>query len=165
MSETLKKQWKKAKSFAKNRGQQCNNAPDEIVQLSQTQQYKKSNNLPVNGGKYDPPDLWQAAFQQLDVKHKSALMTKWSDPGNGTKSTDATGLDIKIALDKVIDTVKEQYEIGKLKDEKKWLNGAPQKILGAVLALQSNISAIVACDPTGHAASAWAVISLGLSVS
>ncbi|CAI7584165.1 unnamed protein product [Penicillium crustosum] len=163
MSETLKKQWKKAKSFAKNRGQQCNNAPDEIVQLSQTQQYKKSNNLPVNGGKYDPPDLWQAAFQQLDVKHKSALMTKWSDPGNGTKSTDATGLDIKIALDKVIDTVKEQYEIGKLKDEKKWLNGAPQKILGAVLALQSNISAIVACDPTGHAASAWAVISLGLS--
>jgi hypothetical protein len=68
-----------------------------------------------------------------------------------------------ILIDKVIRLTKEQYEIyqrnanGKLRD-------ASHRIINAALSFKDIISAVAAFDPTHHAASAWAVVSLGLTV-
>lgn len=112
---------------------------------------------------YKPPNIWQAAFDQLDEKQKRNLMTNKST-SDTSGNDEAPTSDIESVLDTVIDTVKKQHEIRRLKREDRWLGDGPQKVLSAVLALQANISAVVACDPTGHASSAWTVVSLGLTV-
>lgn len=67
-------------------------------------------------------------------------------------------------LDEVIQTVKAQYQIRMSKREDSKLRDAANKILTATLSCKDIISAIVALDPTGHASSAWTVVSLGLTV-
>ncbi|KAB8230209.1 WD40 repeat domain-containing protein [Aspergillus alliaceus] len=64
------------------------------------------------------------------------------------------------ALSGVVETVKIQYEIDQ---EKSKIREPAQKIVKAVLSFQDFIKAAVAFDPTGHATSVWAVISLGLT--
>ncbi|OJJ45212.1 hypothetical protein ASPZODRAFT_143860 [Penicilliopsis zonata CBS 506.65] len=112
--------------------------------------------LPKTQQKRQPPNLWQAAFEKLEGKQKNILMP------NASNSTTS---DIKSALNDIIETVNQQSEIRKLKREDKWFGDGPEKVLRAVLALQANISAVVACDPTGHASSAWAAVSFGLMIT
>lgn len=107
------------------------------------------------------PGLWEEAFSQLEYNDQVALI---SNPTNATDNDEPTSSGLEDVLDKVIETVKTQSEIRKLKCDTRISEGA-RTILNAALALQSNISALVASDPTGHASSVWAVISLGLTVS
>jgi hypothetical protein len=112
---------------------------------------------------YKPPNIWQAAYDQLNEEQKRNLLTN-NSASDRSDNGEATTPDIESTLNTVIDTVKKQHEIRKLKKQDSWLGDGPQKILSVVLSLQENISAVIACDPTGHASSAWAVVSLGLTV-
>ncbi|CAG8412259.1 unnamed protein product [Penicillium salamii] len=160
MGKGLKSWWKEKRM--KNRSQQHEDGSDEVRSNQILESGQEPNHIIPTNEKEDPRDLWHAAFEKLDEKQKCVLMSNPSEPDEA-KSEDVTGRDIKITLDQVVEIVNRQNEIGKVKGEKRWLNGVAQKVLGSVLALQSNVSAIVACDPTGHASSAWAVISLGLT--
>ncbi|PWY83871.1 WD40 repeat-like protein [Aspergillus sclerotioniger CBS 115572] len=105
---------------------------------------------------------WQAAFDRLSDEDQRVLMPE--------RSTDATGEDHQAssvmtgALNEVINTVKTQHEIRMLKNDNSLQVGA-RRIINPALAAQESVSALVACDPTGHASSAWTVISVGLKIT
>ncbi|KAJ5606096.1 hypothetical protein N7510_008877 [Penicillium lagena] len=111
-------------------------------------------------------DLWQRAFDDLEPKNqqliKSILIPK-SDKTNDSNdvNTDPGVVDRLKALNGVVETVKTQYEIDQRKSR---IKEPAQKIIKAVLSFQDLIKAAVAFDPTGHATSVWAVVSLGLTV-
>ncbi|KAI9934827.1 hypothetical protein MW887_000444 [Aspergillus wentii] len=122
--------------------------------------------LRVDPEEYNPPNLWQAAFDLLEEKQKQILMT--GRAGTGQQQNDDTAgseILVQLALDTVIETVKKQYDIRKQKKEKSRLHDYPRKILGAALGLQGIISEVVKAVPTGLASSAWTVISLGLNIT
>lgn len=110
-----------------------------------------------------PPsqDLWKSAFDLLSREEQNALRTSLVS----SSTTDA--------LNNVIETTKEKYEIYQEKGgirirkstgEEISIRKISKKIINATISFQEVISAGVACDPTGHAASAWAIVSLGLTV-
>ncbi|GKZ39891.1 hypothetical protein AbraIFM66950_001488, partial [Aspergillus brasiliensis] len=123
---------------------------------------QQGNQGEENSAKSNTPGLWEEAFSQLERKDQLVLMSNSSSDATDNDKLTSSGLEA--ALGKVIETVKTQCEIRKLKNDTHIKEGS-RKILNAALALQSNISALVACDPTGHASSAWAVISLGLTIT
>lgn len=109
---------------------------------------------------YSPQDLWQSAFDQLLAEEKKALRTSVV-----SSTTDA--------INNVIETTKEKYEeyqekggirIRKPTGEEVNIRKVSKKIIDAALSFKEVISAGVACDSTGHAAGAWAIVSLGLTV-
>ncbi|KAJ6023799.1 NACHT and WD40 domain protein [Penicillium herquei] len=109
-----------------------------------------------------PQDLWKSAFDQLGQEEQHALRTSLVP----SSTTDV--------LNNVIETTKEKYEefqekggirIRKSTGEEVNIRKVSQKIINATLSFKEFISAGVACDPTGHAASAWAVVSLGLTMT
>lgn len=111
----------------------------------------------------DPPlNIWQDAFNQLDTDKQNLLML-----GLGKEEKDhdkdMTSAKIELALQSVIETVQQQHEIRTLKNDNK-VHKAASEILSAASSLREVIGAAVACDPTGHASTAWTVISLGLKV-
>lgn len=106
-------------------------------------------------------DLWKSAFDLLSREERNALQTNLV-----SSSTTAT-------LNDVIETTREKYEIYQEKGgirirkstgEEVNIRKISKKIINATLSFKEVISAGVACDPTGHAASAWAIVSLGLTV-
>lgn len=118
-----------------------------------------------------PEDLWQAAFDQLDKKERLILQqgnTSALTNQNGENHSGTTGL-----VNEVIEKTKEQYEeylrggikIKNSTGEDIDLRKVSRNIIDAALSFKEIISAVVSFDPTGHAASAWAVVSLGLTVS
>ncbi|KAJ6064288.1 hypothetical protein N7499_012968 [Penicillium canescens] len=110
------------------------------------------------------PDLWQRAFDSLGLKEQQ-LIEDISLPNSNSiidfnaANTDPGVVDRLRALNGVVETVKTQYEIDQGKSS---IKEPAQKIIKAVLGFQDLIQAAVAFDPTGHATSAWAVVSLGL---
>ena len=112
------------------------------------------------------PDLWQRAFDNLGPKERQ-LIEDISLPNSNSiidfnaVNTDPGVVDRLKALNGVVETVKTQYEIDQGKSS---IKEPAQKIIKAVLSFQDLIQAAVAFDPTGHATSAWAVVSLGLIV-
>ncbi|BCR98592.1 NACHT and WD40 domain protein [Aspergillus luchuensis] len=111
-----------------------------------------------------PPsqDLWKSAFDLLSREEQNALRTSLVS----SSTTDA--------LNNVIETTKEKYEIYQEKGgirirkstgEEISIRKISKKIINATISFQEVISAGVACDPTGHAASAWAIVSLGLTMA
>lgn len=109
-----------------------------------------------------PPNLWQAAFSQLE-DDKKRLLTTGLPTENVNRGSDTAPPNIEIALDTVIETVQEQYEIRRLKNDNGLYKMAKQ-IFEAASSLRQSISAVVACDPTGHASTAWSIVSVGLMV-
>lgn len=109
-----------------------------------------------------PPNLWQAAFSQLKEDKQLLLRTGLTNESVHC-DRDTTSPKIEIALHSVIETVQEQYETRSLKNDNRLYKTAKQ-ILDAALSLQQSISAVVACDPTGHVSTAWSIVSLGLMV-
>ncbi|PYH89602.1 hypothetical protein BO71DRAFT_422881 [Aspergillus ellipticus CBS 707.79] len=75
-----------------------------------------------------------------------------------------TSRELNAVLNEVIDTVKTQLEIRNLKKDG-WLREGVRKIINGALAVQENISVLVAADTTGHASTAWGVIFLGLKMT
>lgn len=108
-----------------------------------------------------PRDPWKSAFDQLGQEERDALKT-----GHVPSSTTD-------ALNNVIETTKEKYEeyqekggirVRKSTGEEVNIRKVAKRIIDVTLSVKEVISAGVACDPTGHAASAWAIVSLGLTV-
>ncbi|KAL4757474.1 uncharacterized protein BDW70DRAFT_171367 [Aspergillus foveolatus] len=108
--------------------------------------------------KPSPRDLWKEAFDGLDESRK--------------KYVPADGLSTTGAIQGVIDSTTAKYKEwkkGGLKIHQKSgkdinLRDTAEKILGAAMKAKDVISTAVSFDPTGHASSAWTVISFGMSV-
>ncbi|GAB1211518.1 hypothetical protein ATERTT37_000641 [Aspergillus terreus] len=113
-------------------------------------------------GSSPPRDLWKSAFDQLGQEERDALQTSHVP----SSTTDA--------LSNVIEATKEKYEeyqekggirVRKSTGEEVNIRKVARRIIDATLSFKEVISAGVACDPTGHAASAWAIVSLGLTMA
>jgi hypothetical protein len=105
-------------------------------------------------------DLWKTAYDQLDDEQREILSTiqipaNMNDKGNHSQT--------KALLDEVIHVTKEQYEQYQQKADGK-LRQTSWKIINATLSFQDIITAVAAFDPTQQAASAWKIVSLGLTV-
>lgn len=122
---------------------------------------------PTKPESVNPPlleNLWQSAYNRLDPKEQHVL-TQLESKGNGTTPTAAI-------IDKVIQTTEEEYEryqgralkIRRSTGEDIDLRSFSHKIINAALSFKHIVDAVVALDPTQHAASAWTVVSLGLTV-
>jgi hypothetical protein len=118
-----------------------------------------------------PKDLWKAAFDQLNQEEQNILQ-----PSNGPASTNGQENVLRTTdvIDKVLESTKQEYEeyqkrggmkIKRSKGEDIDLRQLSWKIINAALVFKEIIGVGAACDPTGHAASAWTIVSLGLTVS
>ena len=96
-------------------------------------------------------DLWKEAYAKLS-KDKQDLLSKMEEPQGCS----------------VVEKVAEQIEMSYHKHEgKRWemaFKKGFESALKSVLKCKELISACLASDPTGHAAGAWAIISLGLQM-
>jgi hypothetical protein len=118
-----------------------------------------------------PKDLWQSAFDQLDQNEQDVLLQR--NISTTSNKDDENHLRTTRLINEVIKLTKERYEeyqqggikIRRLTGEDIDLRKMSRKIIDAALSFKDIINAGVAFDPTGHAASAWAVVSLGLTVS
>jgi hypothetical protein len=117
-----------------------------------------------------PKDLWQSAFDQLDQDEQDVLLQR--NISTSSNKNDENNLRTAQLINEVIKITKERYEgyqqggikIRRSTGEEIDLRKTSQKIIDAALSFKDIINAGVAFDPTGHAASAWAVVSLGLTV-
>ncbi|KAL3469229.1 hypothetical protein BJX99DRAFT_268450 [Aspergillus californicus] len=92
-----------------------------------------------------PKDLWQRAFDKLGDKERTIL-----------------SIQALASISEVIRLTEEQYEQSK---EDKRIRESSHRIINAALSFKDIISAVAASDPTRHAASAWAIVSLGLTIA
>lgn len=116
-----------------------------------------------------PQDLWQTAYDQLDENERRILSANQStvqlNMRNHSKTLDMVDMVIRVSEEQY-----KEYQIGGVKmrlgpgEKHINLRDIAQKILTAALSFKDVISATIALDPTGHSSSAWAVISLGLTV-
>ncbi|PYH49811.1 uncharacterized protein BP01DRAFT_6876 [Aspergillus saccharolyticus JOP 1030-1] len=108
--------------------------------------------------------LWQRAEEQLNAESRKLLLI---DTRNATGS-------IEDVLRKIVDeiTIKyEEYQKGGLTIRKRGataervdIRGSAKKVLVCVLQAQELIKAVAAFDPTGHASTAWSIVSFGLTL-
>ncbi|KAI9927693.1 hypothetical protein MW887_002545 [Aspergillus wentii] len=104
--------------------------------------------------------LWQRAFDELNQDLKGKLCEEKAMP-------------LENAIQDVIDRTKENFEAyqnGGLKFKKhdgKEINvrDVAKKILNSAIHCSEIVKWIAASDPSGHASSAWAIISLGLTMA
>ncbi|KAE8132448.1 hypothetical protein BDV38DRAFT_275127 [Aspergillus pseudotamarii] len=110
---------------------------------------------------FKPQDLWQIAYDQLGEEKQRILATvkvtaNPIDKENQTRTEDLIG--------EVIYLIKEQCE-----KYRQNINGnirtCSRNILNAALSFKDIIGAAATFDPTQHAASAWAIVSLGLTMT
>ncbi|KAJ5724568.1 hypothetical protein N7493_006296 [Penicillium malachiteum] len=120
---------------------------------------------------FAPQDLWHCAFEQLDPNEQDILRSSHQSISNERDENDPQP---KIIVEQVIETTENIYEEyqqwGGIKMKRPMggdvnLRKVAGNIINAALSVQDVITKAVACDPTGHAASAWAVISLGLTMT
>lgn len=119
--------------------------------------------LPHLDRKAEKRNLWQEAYKSLDEKQRQNI-NPVEVHKQSSDNHDVDANPVCKTLDEVIQTVKAQYEIRMSKRGDSQLRDTASKILTATLSCKDIISAIVAFDPTGHASSAWTVVSLGLTV-
>ncbi|KAF9883980.1 hypothetical protein FE257_002421 [Aspergillus nanangensis] len=117
-----------------------------------------------------PEDLWQSAYDRLGPKEQRVLsattMPTQAETMSNEKSPTAA------IIDQVIQTTEEQYEkyqsktlkIRRAGGEDIDLRNFSHKMINAALSFKHVVDAVVSLDPTGHAASAWTVVSLGLTI-
>ncbi|KAJ6013047.1 hypothetical protein N7522_003402 [Penicillium canescens] len=108
---------------------------------------------------FQPKDLWQAAYDQLDEKQQQILLRTQSSPESKDKKAGSREL-----IDEIIHVTKVQYEAYQQKSDNT-LRRTSRKIIDALLSYKEIIGAVAGLDPTQHAASAWAVVSLGLKIT
>ena len=105
---------------------------------------------------FQPKDLWQTAFDQLDDKQQQNLLRAQPE----SKGNKASSREL---IDEIVQVTKQQYEEYQQKSDK-ILRKASRKIIDALLSYKDLISAAAGLVPTQHAASAWAVVSVSLNV-
>ncbi|KAJ5130731.1 uncharacterized protein N7515_006770, partial [Penicillium bovifimosum] len=116
--------------------------------------------------------LWQAAYDQLDETQKHVLSTV-NVPGKSNSSgTPHAGTDV---VDAVVERTKEHYkeytytnrslEIAKWNGKTINLREVSKDIISAAMSFNEIITSFVSVDPTHCASSAWAIVSLGLTMA
>ena len=106
-------------------------------------------------------DLWQEAFAALDGVQQDLLSSIENHPGPNL---------VQSVADETTKRYHESQEAGwkmSRANGKSEINlrAAAEKTLSSVLRFKDLVDAGVAFDPTGHAASAWTIISLGLRIT
>ncbi|RAK79543.1 uncharacterized protein BO72DRAFT_425227 [Aspergillus fijiensis CBS 313.89] len=104
-------------------------------------------------------NLWEVAGERLDKKHREILAQESASP-------------ITNAIEGVIKTTEEkyrEYKEGGLKIRKREggqidVRETAKNIILYALQAQELVKALVSFDPTGHASSAWSVVSFGLTL-
>ncbi|GKZ22145.1 hypothetical protein AbraIFM66951_006996 [Aspergillus brasiliensis] len=147
---------------ASSRGYSLGGSPLDSGRSSQ-QSHQSSQNQPNSfvAAPDNPRDLWQEAFDELDQPTRDKLCSiRNADGGLHSRPEEL--------LQNIIQTTQRQYdEEEKRNGESKTrhLRVCAHKTLSATLSFQSVISAVAACDPTGHAATAWTFVSLALTMA
>jgi hypothetical protein len=108
---------------------------------------------------YNARDHWQAAYDALSESDRNTLTTTL--PVMTTEPQDAGRARTREILDEVVKTTETQYKEDPRKDNTR---ETAHKILNCVLSFQDVVNNMVKFDPTGYASSAWAIVSLGLTV-
>ncbi|KAL3428820.1 hypothetical protein BDV09DRAFT_203834 [Aspergillus tetrazonus] len=118
-----------------------------------------------------PHDLWKSAYDQLDPEERgilSKIKPTYQSETDGRDRSQTVSV-----IDGVIQTTEEQYkryQQGGIKIQKSTredidIRELSRKIINAALSFKDIVNTAVSFDPTHYAASAWAVISLGLSMT
>ncbi|KAJ5107290.1 hypothetical protein N7456_003965 [Penicillium angulare] len=147
-----------------------NNCPSEIA-VSNQNQIPQLEIEKVEKTSSPPQDLWQSAYIQLSEKEHDMLSKPELSAQSGSKG--GTNPKKEGIIDKVIQTTKEQYEyyqerglkIRRSKGDDIDLRKISHTVINAAISFKTVIGAIAAFDPTSHASSAWAVVSLGLTIA
>ncbi|KAJ5253778.1 WD40 repeat-like protein [Penicillium chrysogenum] len=115
-------------------------------------------------------DLWKSAYDKLNPEEQDIL-----SPAQASAESEMEGGFSQAGriVDGVIQITEKQYKeyqqggvkIHRSAGEDIDLRKASRKILNAALSFKGVVTAVVAFDPTHHAASAWAVVSLGLTMA
>ncbi|KAL4744344.1 hypothetical protein BDW72DRAFT_188744 [Aspergillus terricola var. indicus] len=108
-----------------------------------------------------PEVLWSAAYDQLSDEEQRVLSTIPLSTRSNDKEEPPR---ITLLIDEVIQLTEKHYENFQQKVDGR-LRESSRKIINAVLSFKDIISAVATFDPTHHAASAWAIVSLGLTIS
>jgi hypothetical protein len=108
---------------------------------------------------YDAKDHWQIAYDELSESDQKTLGTFL--PTMTTEPQDAGRARTREILDQVVKATETQYKENPRKDDSR---ATAHKILNCVLSFQNVVDNAVKFDPTGYASSAWAIVSLGLTV-
>ncbi|KAJ5671269.1 hypothetical protein N7507_000396 [Penicillium longicatenatum] len=105
-----------------------------------------------------PRDLWQAAYDQLDDKQRQGLLN--IQISSESKDKKANWRDV---IHDITQVTEQRYEAYKHESDGT-IRRISRRIIDAVLSYEEIISAVAGLDPTQHAASAWAVVSLVLKI-
>ena len=187
MRQCLRRQWEKIKygnNWPQNTGSKHSSdsdrysrSPSVHAESSAPASYASYSEKPHDPneqkGDTGPKDLWQIAYNKLS--HEDQQILSADRPSLQSNPTIEHGKDTEILgkLDEVIQLTKQQYEnyrSGGLKitqgsgKEEINIRDTAHRILDATLSFKDIINAIAAFDPTSHASSAWAIVSLGLTV-
>jgi hypothetical protein len=108
----------------------------------------------------EPQDLWGIAFGKLD-EGQQAILSEIKSKLNSPDEQDNTKTEV--AVDEVVRLTKDRYKKFQVKADGK-LHQSSKKILNAALSFKEIIGAAAGLDPTQHAASVWAIVSIGLKV-
>ncbi|KAJ5225760.1 hypothetical protein N7468_006985 [Penicillium chermesinum] len=109
--------------------------------------------------KYNARDRWQMAYDALSESDRDTLATLL--PVVTTAPQDAGRARTREIFDQVVKATETQY---KEDSRKSGTRATAHKILNCVLSFQDVVDNVVKFDPTGYASSAWAIVSLGLTV-
>ncbi|KAK5797619.1 hypothetical protein VI817_003910 [Penicillium citrinum] len=108
---------------------------------------------------FQPKDLWQTAYDQLDEKEQPVFLHTQYSPDSKDKKAG-----LRMQIEEIIQVTERKYEAYQQKSDKT-LREASRKIIDALLSYREIISTVAGLDPTQHAASAWAIVSLGLKIT
>ena len=110
---------------------------------------KRSNlDEEVRAGAKPNRDLWKEAAEKLSEKNRTLLSMIHKEEGN-----------------KVVERVVEQTKVSYPEHGNADWKTAFKSALKSVLQCKELINSAISCDPTGHAAAAWTVVSFGLQMA
>ena len=105
-------------------------------------------------------DLWEEAFKKLDDDKKQSLSTI-----KKTSGVDAVQEVADLTEKKYAEYQKGGWKVPHSKGKSVNIRDQAKNVLTSILRFKKLIDTGVAFDPTGHASSAWAILSLGLQMT
>lgn len=108
---------------------------------------------------HDAKNFWQMAYDKLTESDQDTLATLL--PATAAKPQDVGRPRTEEILNQVVKTTEAQY---REKGRKDGIRATAYRILNSALSFQDVVNNAVKFDPTGYASSAWAIVSLGLTV-
>jgi hypothetical protein len=130
-----------------------------------------TTNLDAKSGSVDPKiddsktdnnntkDYWQIAYDELTESDRNTLVNPLL--AAATDNQEAGCGQTKKILEQVVKATEAQYRENRNKNS---IRATAHRILNSALSFQDVVSNVVRFDPTGYASSAWAIVSLGLTV-